>query len=103
MTRGLTQAPASGIGWKWRGTGVALRFFVPCAPPRNRRRAKLGDNLAESVSGHAVMRRSPGAFVLVLGRSRCMRPCGFPFQRHAHLLFASRAPASLRSRLVARV
>ena len=34
MTRGLPQAPVSGISWRWRGAGVALRFSVSLRRPR---------------------------------------------------------------------
>src|SRR3974390_1126540 len=33
MTRGLPQAPVSGISWKWREPGIALLFFVARVAP----------------------------------------------------------------------
>ena len=38
--------------------GSRAPLLVPCVPPRKRRRAKYGDNSAQSVSRHAVTRRS---------------------------------------------
>ena len=67
MTRGLPQAPVSGISWKWRGAGVALLFSFRARPPRERRRAKCGYGLDLSCKGVAPTERERHAVRLCDG------------------------------------
>jgi hypothetical protein len=79
MTRGLPQAPVSGISWKWRGTGVALLFsFRACPPPRKRWRANYG---VLYLRGHSRTRGAVRTFRLANVESVVIVPNARPTAR----------------------
>src|ERR1700704_5103452 len=80
MTRGLPQAPVSGISCKWRGTGVA-RLLVPCVPPANAGapntaitrpawRPTFWPTTAQPCAGPASVKK-PGTSLDVTSETRC--------------------------------